>query len=429
MTQSATTPHAHQEREKFCADNNLSDYYALPALILSVIIMAHSIKVGFISILAFYLLWLPQLALRPRQIVNPIGKPLLILLLPIFCTYSVFWSQEPARSLYFGIQFISMIICTIIIARTVSIECFLKGLALGTLLVLSAAISSNNYQRDFFTGEYALVGFFTSKNIIGLYANVCIFSGISILFLSKSKFSIRLLIASMCIPIGLASLYLSKSIGSLLTLFIVLGICSTAWLLTRFNANMRRTLCILGSLIIITIIVFIDAFNLDLQAATLQSVGKSSTLTGRTYLWAEGLKAAYQHPWLGWGYSAFWVSGQALAERYWNEFGVPPQSGFHFHNTYIQAFVDIGAVGLALLIGIAITTITYALNRVFSQGITLQNIFALGFASMFLTRSMVEVDFLNQFSISTLIIFSILPLLTRSSNMKNFSRGNNGQLT
>ena len=81
----------------------------------------------------------------------------------------------------------------------------------------------------------------------------------------------------------------------------------------------------------------------------LGAFGKDSTLTGRTYLWAEGLAAAGAAPTFGTGYYAYWVQGFPEAERLWEEFYITSRSGFHFHNTYIEALVELGVVGFALV--------------------------------------------------------------------------------
>ena len=42
------------------------------------------------------------------------------------------------------------------------------------------------------------------------------------------------------------------------------------------------------------------------------------------------------------------MQGFSEAERLWEEFYVGSRSGFHFHNTFIEALVELGVVGLAL---------------------------------------------------------------------------------
>ncbi len=78
-------------------------------------------------------------------------------------------------------------------------------------------------------------------------------------------------------------------------------------------------------------------------------LGKDSTLTGRTYLWQQGIEAAKASPLVGVGYQAYWVQGFSEAERLWEEFYIGSRAGFHFHNTFIEAVVETGLIGLILL--------------------------------------------------------------------------------
>ena len=96
-------------------------------------------------------------------------------------------------------------------------------------------------------------------------------------------------------------------------------------------------------LAVATVVIGLNIGALDLL---LGAFGKDATLTGRTYLWAEGLAAARENPFLGVGYQAYWVQGFPEAERLWEEFYIGSRSGFHFHNTYIEVLVELGFVGL-----------------------------------------------------------------------------------
>jgi exopolysaccharide production protein ExoQ len=81
--------------------------------------------------------------------------------------------------------------------------------------------------------------------------------------------------------------------------------------------------------------VFIGGSGLGNFASML---GRDETLTGRTYIWAELLPIAMQHPILGCGYGGFWTS--ATIEAYIiNE----------AHSGYLEALMGLGFVGLFLL--------------------------------------------------------------------------------
>jgi exopolysaccharide production protein ExoQ len=81
---------------------------------------------------------------------------------------------------------------------------------------------------------------------------------------------------------------------------------------------------------------------LGIGSGALETMGRSSDLTGRTEIWATVLPLA-KNPWLGTGYEDFWmgerrnVVGRTLA--FLNQ----------AHNGYLEIYLNLGWIGLALL--------------------------------------------------------------------------------
>lgn len=82
---------------------------------------------------------------------------------------------------------------------------------------------------------------------------------------------------------------------------------------------------------------------LNPSAGLTDMVGRDSTLTGRTALWDELLPMA-ANPWAGTGYESFWL-GERLEAIWRINWWHPLQA----HNGYLEVFLDLGWVGLALL--------------------------------------------------------------------------------
>jgi len=72
-------------------------------------------------------------------------------------------------------------------------------------------------------------------------------------------------------------------------------------------------------------------------------LGRNMTLTGRTDLWSELLKAPI-NPLLGEGYQSFWIG--PISQRYTHTFWWKPNQA---HNGYLQTYLDGGLVGVFLL--------------------------------------------------------------------------------
>lgn len=76
---------------------------------------------------------------------------------------------------------------------------------------------------------------------------------------------------------------------------------------------------------------------------SLELVGRSSTLTGRTTIWLAMWPLIEDRIWLGYGYSAFWSDPVRF-------FGADNwMSGMtHSHSAYIEVLIDLGVVGVAI---------------------------------------------------------------------------------
>ena len=161
----------------------------------------------------------------------------------------------------------------------------------------------------------------------------------------------------------------------------------------------------------IMLIVTVIGVAYDAQDAILKGFGKDSTLTGRTHLWEEAIKSGAQTPILGHGYSAFWVPGNRKAEQLWSEFGVKARVGFHFHNVFLETFVELGIVGAALVTFLILANCWKSITLIIRNGMSVEYILALGISIMFLIRAMVEVDIIGTFSIGPLLFYSVIPRL------------------
>jgi exopolysaccharide production protein ExoQ len=137
----------------------------------------------------------------------------------------------------------------------------------------------------------------------------------------------------------------------------------------------------------------------------LAAFGKNATLTGRTYLWSQGLAAAAQAPLLGVGYQGYWVEGFPEAERLWAEFYITAHTGFHFHNTYVEVLVELGVVGVLLLALVLIRTTAGYLVRFLDNRDDVAARIMLGLLAMLLMRSLVEVDVTTPYAVGSLLLY------------------------
>lgn len=388
------------------------------ALSLVLILMAYTASLAVVSILTFFAIWLPHALYKKTFVLRPTSDLFLAILFPLFCLYSVLWAAYPAKVLYTGTEFMAMVICAIIMARTVSMRAFSKGVTLGCTIALIITLINGNYAQDHFSKTYALVGLLGSKNQVGFIAEIGIYTGLLLAFTKIDKFQ-KLLFALIPLVICGVCLYMSRSATSVMSLTAMLSVLVGMYFVTRLPQGLRMPALVASIFAVATVIMFAVALDVSMVDTILGGFGKNSTLTGRTYLWAEGIKNGMEMPWLGHGYVSFWVVGQPQAELYWHEFLIGNRSGFHFHNLYVQTFVDLGAVGVTivslLLIGLCIAS----LRLVLRAGLGLETGLFLGLSFMFLVRSFAEVDILGPFGVGPLLFYAMIPQLAQARSIKN----------
>ncbi|HAQ59357.1 MAG TPA: ligase [Microbacterium sp.] len=76
-------------------------------------------------------------------------------------------------------------------------------------------------------------------------------------------------------------------------------------------------------------------------------LGKSSDLTGREGIWNDVWARAIEHPVLGWGFSTPWLPWVPEFDAW---IVVNDLTVFHAHDMWLDAFFQLGAVGLGLLV-------------------------------------------------------------------------------
>src|SRR2546430_1674208 len=68
-------------------------------------------------------------------------------------------------------------------------------------------------------------------------------------------------------------------------------------------------------------------------------IGRSITLTGRLQLWVVCFYMALRQPWLGYGYSAFWLGLDGPSRTVWKIIAWHPP---HPHNGLLSVWLDLG---------------------------------------------------------------------------------------
>src|SRR5262249_21398569 len=96
----------------------------------------------------------------------------------------------------------------------------------------------------------------------------------------------------------------------------------------------------------------------SVKGAVLEASGRDASLTGRTGIWQTVLSEPI-NPVIGTGYTSFWL-GERL-QRIWAHY--PKTRLLQAHNGYLEVYLNLGVVGLALLGGVLWTGLRNARRR------------------------------------------------------------------
>jgi exopolysaccharide production protein ExoQ len=380
-------------------DRNLG--YGLVAVSISIFVFAYSSRFGQAPILLYYALWLPLVLIDYRGALGNYAKFLWIIAFGVLACLSTFWSAAPAATARAGAQYLSHVVCALIAARTVGVRTMTLGALARVALVVLYSRAFGEYHYDPLAGTYSFVGAFASKNLLGFFSSIGIYFAFAALFVLRERGVFRLLALGCTVLSGYA-LFASQSATSIIATAVTLGLMIGLGAVSLFAPRTRKALLLFCVLLGIGVVLGgLYAGGLDLL---LGAFGKDPTLTGRTYLWSQGMAAAEQAPLFGVGYQAYWVQGFPEAERLWAEFYIDARAGFHFHNTYIEVLVELGIVGLALIGLVLIRVPAGHLARLLNDRADRTAYVALGIAVMLLVRSFFEVDVIHPYALGSFLL-------------------------
>jgi O-antigen ligase len=201
-------------------------------------------------------------------------------------------------------------------------------------------------QYDWWTGVVYYVGVTTSKNMLGV---ACLVSGLYFLWdtasnwqyrkQARTKQIIRVNVAFFLMTLWLLDISDSKTSSLCLAVGCIV-------VLTAHNSLAKRKPVLLQAGIpsVLTIYLFLElVLEIDIRSEIAVALGRDPSLTGRAHIW-EVVLGLVTNPVLGAGYETFWIGPRLL--EIWRQTG----NGLnHSHNGYLEVYLNLGIIGLALL--------------------------------------------------------------------------------
>ncbi|MES2835564.1 MAG: O-antigen ligase family protein [Pseudomonadota bacterium] len=204
------------------------------------------------------------------------------------------------------------------------------------------------------------------------------------------------------ITLGLATLLVlaTQSKTSLLCLMIGLGVVGGLWSLRKGGPAFSVVMIWLG----VVVAGAVAALWITDSAAVLEALGKDPSLTGRTHIWDSLMRRVGEHPWTGYGYSAFWGKDSVPAAFVRQETGWLVPSA---HNGWIDLLVQLGWPGAVLVGTLFASAILSNLFRVGSAGFR-EGGFGLAYLGVFLMLSLSESVLLSHQNLPWTLFLAIL---------------------
>ena len=279
--------------------------------------------------------------LWPGPFLAIIRRNVLLLSWPLLAIASAIWSVMPSISIYHGLQLLMTVLVGVLLAVHVKlfrvIQLFFVALTIGAVICLifvfvspGTAIAPG--------GEWT--GLFRHKNVLGMTMATQVITG-ACLFLQGWRPGFTAAAATL----GVGMLLMSRSGSALVSLTIAMTLLLAVFVYRRGHMVFVFSMGVLLSALAAGLL-YTDAARIDIVESVLDSMGKDSSLTGRTLLWEFGMDAFQERPWLGFGYHAWWATGETAAEtlRMVTKFQL-----FMFHNNFLEVAVAFGVLGLIAL--------------------------------------------------------------------------------
>ncbi|MEO0686388.1 MAG: O-antigen ligase family protein, partial [Cyanobacteria bacterium J06649_11] len=182
-------------------------------------------------------------------------------------------------------------------------------------------------------------GIYVHKNDLG---NIMSLSAITF-FLNANASSRYRKIMWIGFAIAMAVIFASQSSTALVVVLVVV-------VLTPFYKALRWNYTKALPFFIITILIggVLALLSVNSAEMILTSLGRDTTLTGRTEIWPIVFNKIQERPWLGYGYETFWYGewGGETADV-WRQLG----GGFepvHAHNGFLDLYLGLGLIGLVV---------------------------------------------------------------------------------
>jgi len=358
-----------------------------------------------------------------------------LILFVLYCAISITWSDYPGVAFKHWIKLLGDLITVLLVLtdRHPSRAVYWVLTRVGFILIPVSILLIKYYPAisklyDPWTGMQSFSGVAADKNMLGMvclvYGLVALSQLIVVYQTQKGRQRTRRLIVY---GIFLAMLFWLFSLADSVTSEMCFSMGSFVILMTNFFRTARKPATVhLMAAALVAICYCVLFLHVD-EGAALSQLGRNPTLTGRTEIWSGLLRFA-GNPLFGVGFESFWL-GDRL-QRIWASGGY--LAGINeAHDGYLEMYLNLGWVGVGLLLGIIVTGYRHVLATL-RQDRTV-GCLSLAFFVVAVIYNFTEAGFRAGSSVWFAFMFSILfvpavPSLQRSGKPIRRRRGSQNTL-
>ena len=308
------------------------------------LLAGHSKVTAAAEILVAYGICMALLVQRAGKLRPLLTEYRALLYLPALALASTLWSQDPLRSAMFAIlSAIATLMGFWLYQRFSDSEQIDLFFFIGVIAIISS------YLLVLLTPSVSISSLVGKGEWLGIYnmKNRC---AINLVFLLTPAlfWAPRTLVQKICqfLYVFLNLFFIAKTQSRTGWIMAALVLAWRLFFALIRRIRQRERILVIALTLILSI--FVGGILLGNYREIAFALGKDPTLTGRVGIWKACIDSAMKSPWLGFGYSAFWLGMKGEAAN--TMLSVGYMNLGNAENGVLQLWLEIGLVGVAILL-------------------------------------------------------------------------------
>lgn len=341
-----------------------------------------------------------------RTLLPMAGRNFIFFLIPFLAVLSAIWAPSPPDAIRKGFLLAMTTVAAIYMAGRLHPKQIIKAYFWVEVVVEICCLVHPGIEGG------VAIGIFNQKNVLA--GNMFyLFVAAMAIALDPEETPLMRIFAALQLPGAMALLILAKSatmLGFTVVAMVAYLAQAVVWGPAKQIPHLRTLMALVGCVfgMVVAIIVF-GVMQIDAKEALLGALGKDSSLTGRTYLWAQARTIMHDKPWTGVGANGFWLPWRGEANSITQYFHFKTFTPFNFHNSYLELGVMFGYPGMyAGILVVAWAVFNNFRRFLFDQSFA--NFFFIAMGGMAAIHTNTEIDLPTEFG-GTLIILMVAAML------------------